>query len=133
MSRRLPLILSMAALVIALFGVTPLGHVARKALHGSSANASVGRVTSDPIRVKVRTDVGAVVGPGGYSQAVADCKSNEVLIGGGARATYSGATGAKGRLELSQPTSGNTSWQAGADNDGTSGTVTAVAYALCAW
>jgi len=133
MRARLPLILSMAALVVALFGATPLGHVARKALHGTAAKAAVVRAASNPIRVRVRSKVGTSARHGDHSEAIADCKSNETLTGGGGGASYIARSGAKGRMEESQPTSTNTSWQVDVRNDGSGGTVYAVAYALCAY
>jgi len=131
MRARLPLILSMAALVVALFGATPLGHVARHALHGTSAKAAVGKTTANPIRLQIRQKIGNAARHGDYSEAIANCRSNEILIGGGGGAHLDHTSGAIGRMEVSEPAYGETGWQVDVHNDGSAGTVDAVAYAFC--
>jgi hypothetical protein len=88
----------------------------------------------DPGATKVtkRSKAGAPAGAGGYSFTIASCQPGETLVGGGADPADVG--GAKPTLVASRPDPNPNlpSWYVAVRNDGAVGTVTAVAYALCA-
>jgi hypothetical protein len=79
-----------------------------------------------------RAKAGAAAGPGQYSFTIVSCQPGEKVVGGGADAQDAG--GAKPTLASSRPDPNPNlpTWYAAARNDAAVGTVTAIAYVLCA-